>query len=223
MLVIILFSLAVTSAREARPIEGAFVIKLYPEASSSGGLVARTIDQHELFQKRAAHLDYTIRQEFNNADAYLGLSVRMSGSMSSDAARSQLEATPGVPTVSPVYEVYLINPPGNTTDIPALSKISYPNPAPFSFPTGARNLGRALEMSRVDKLHALGIKGRGVKIGIIDIGLNYWHPALGGGHGRDHKIAGGYSWVSDNGTLVNTTDSLAICYGGAHVSHVAAT
>ena len=220
-LLVVLCCLSVTWAREAKPIEGAFIIKLNPEVGTSGGLSPRTIDQHELFHKRASDIEYTVRHEFKNEDAYLGLSLRVSGVFSSDAARAQLENIPGVLSVSPVYEVYLIKPPGNVTDAPAFSAMSFSNPAPLNFPTGTGNLDGALEMSGVDKLHKIGIKGRGVRVGIIDTGVDYRHPALGGGFGKGRKIAGGYSWVSDNGTLVNTTDPLATCYGGAHGSPVA--
>lgn len=165
LLAISVCSLGLTSARDAKPIDGAFIIKLNPEVGLNDGLSPRTVDQHELFHKRAAGIEYTVRHEFKNENAYLGLSVRVSDSMSSDAAKAQLETIPGVLSVTPVYEVHLIKPPGNVTEIPAFSKLSYPNPAPLNFPTGTGNLGATLEMSGVDKLHKLGIKGRGIKVG----------------------------------------------------------
>jgi hypothetical protein len=48
-----------------------------------------------------------------------------------------------------------------------------------------------LKMAYVDKLHALGIKGDGMKIRIVDRGVDYYHPSLGGGFGPGFKIAGG--------------------------------
>ena len=35
------------------------------------------------------------------------------------------------------------------------------------------------KMTGVDKLHAEGIFGKGIKIGIIDSGVDYTHPNLG--------------------------------------------
>lgn len=55
----------------------------------------------------------------------------------------------------------------------------------------------------------------------IDTGIDYRHPALGAGFGPGKKIAGGYSFVLDNGTLSNSPDPLATCYGGGHGTHVA--
>jgi len=76
-------------------------------------------------------------------------------------------------------------------------------------------------MGGVDKLHNLGIKGKGIKIGIVDTGVDYRHPSLGGGFGPGFKIAGGWSFVSDNGTSISAPDPIAICSGGGHGTHVA--
>ena len=57
-------------------------------------------------------------------------------------------------------------------------------------------------MTGVDKLHAEGLKGDGVLVGIIDTGIDYNHPALGGCFGSGCKVAGGTDLVGDayNGT-----------------------
>ncbi|KJZ76749.1 hypothetical protein HIM_03626 [Hirsutella minnesotensis 3608] len=49
----------------------------------------------------------------------------------------------------------------------------------------------------VDRLHKAGIKGKGVKIAVIDTGLDYTHEALGGCLGPGCKIIGGYDYVGD--------------------------
>lgn len=78
-------------------------------------------------------------------------------------------------------------------------------------------------MGGVDKLHALGIKGKGIKIGIIDTGVDYRHPSLGGGFGPGFKIAGGWAFTADNGSSINSPDPLTICGGGGHGTHVSGT
>ena len=50
-------------------------------------------------------------------------------------------------------------------------------------------------MTGVDKLHDQGFIGTGVQIGIIDSGVDFTHPALGGCFGRGCKIAGGADLV----------------------------
>jgi hypothetical protein len=43
-----------------------------------------------------------------------------------------------------------------------------------------------------------GTRGSGVRVGIIDTGVDYLHPALGGGIGTGFKVAGGYDFVNDD-------------------------
>ena len=50
-------------------------------------------------------------------------------------------------------------------------------------------------LTGVDKLHEAGIRGRGVKIAIIDTGINYKHKALGRCFGPGCKVVGGYDLV----------------------------
>lgn len=54
-------------------------------------------------------------------------------------------------------------------------------------------------MTGVDKLHEAGILGKGVKVAIIDAGIDYNHPALGGGFGPGFKVVGGYDLVGGSG------------------------
>ncbi|KAF9146907.1 hypothetical protein BG015_011473, partial [Linnemannia schmuckeri] len=44
----------------------------------------------------------------------------------------------------------------------------------------------------------LGLTGKGIKVGIIDTGVDYKHPALGGCFGPGCKVAYGYDFVGDN-------------------------
>ncbi|EJD39676.1 subtilisin-like protease [Auricularia subglabra TFB-10046 SS5] len=76
----------------------------------------------------------------------------------------------------------------------------------------------------VDKVHATGNYGKGIKIGILDSGIDYTHPALGGGFGPGHKVIGGYDFVGDDypfGEPVPDADPLSQCNG--HGTHVAGT
>ena len=77
-------------------------------------------------------------------------------------------------------------------------------------------------MGGVDKLHAEGITGKGVKIAIIDTGVDYNHPSLGGGFGPGFKVAFGRDLVGDayNGANHPVPDADPIDCDG-HGSHVA--
>jgi subtilisin family serine protease len=71
---------------------------------------------------------------------------------------------------------------------------SYPKPTSKYINTGYSNLPQI----QADRIQALGNKGKGVKIGIIDSGVDYTRTPLGGCFGPGCKIAGGYDFVGDD-------------------------
>ncbi|KAL8341889.1 hypothetical protein RB601_005296 [Gaeumannomyces tritici] len=206
-------------------VDGAYILKLSPEIARQGsGLFARDVDQHALFGKRAVDMgiDFKVRQEFKS-DVYLGLSIDLADHLAPDDAINRLRSVPGVVDVTPVYDVHIPDRPINESVDTTHSLTSYKADGLYGVPEGPRILDAPLRMAGVDKVHALGIKGKGMKVGIIDTGIDYRHPALGGGFGPGKKVAGGYAWVADNGGLVQSQDPLATCYGGGHGTHVAGT
>ncbi|KAI1202470.1 peptidase S8/S53 domain-containing protein [Nemania serpens] len=78
-------------------------------------------------------------------------------------------------------------------------------------------------MTQVDKLRAKGVIGKGIKIGVIDTGVDHTHPALGGCFGPGCLVSYGTDLVGDNYTGANTPvpddDPYDGCNG--HGSHVA--
>ena len=59
-------------------------------------------------------------------------------------------------------------------------------------------------MTQVDKFRAAGIRGKGVKVAIIDTGIDYLHPALGGCFGAGCLVAYGTDLVGDDFNGSNT-------------------
>ncbi|KAG7143434.1 Subtilisin E like protein [Verticillium longisporum] len=53
-------------------------------------------------------------------------------------------------------------------------------------------------MTQVDRLHAEGITGKGLRIGIVDTGIDYTHPALGGCFGPGCLVEFGADVVGDS-------------------------
>ncbi|KAI0470460.1 peptidase S8/S53 domain-containing protein [Xylariaceae sp. FL0804] len=49
----------------------------------------------------------------------------------------------------------------------------------------------------VAQLHAMGILGEGATVALVDSGVQYTHPALGGGIGPNFTVIGGYDLVGD--------------------------
>ncbi len=91
---------------------------------------------------------------------------------------------------------------------------------------GNQNQGYAPHvMGGVDKLHAEGITGKGMFVAIVDSGVDYHHPALGGGFGPGFKFAHGYDFAGDDYTGFNTPvpdpDPYSNCQPhGTHVSGI---
>ncbi|KAI8718244.1 hypothetical protein NCS52_00602600 [Fusarium sp. LHS14.1] len=80
-------------------------------------------------------------------------------------------------------------------------------------------------MTQVDKLRAEGYTGKGIRIAVVDSGVDYTHPALGGCFGKGCLIAYGRDLVGDNysppGKPEPDDDPFDDCVG--HGTHVAGT
>lgn len=79
---------------------------------------------------------------------------------------------------------------------------------------GTANVKLALKQSGVNQLSALGIKGSSVKIEIIDTGVDYTHPSLGGSFWSGLKIVGGHAYVDDEDKAVDCADPLTTHVSG---------
>ncbi|KAH8798637.1 peptidase S8/S53 domain-containing protein [Xylogone sp. PMI_703] len=157
-----------------------------------------------------------IRNEFGNSKYFYGLSL----TVTDGSTMSDILTTDGVKNVWPVRLVPRPGPPQFST---TASPMSPPGNDQVPHITGTSDVNRPLKMAGVDKLHNMGIKGKGIKIALIDTGVDYLHPSLGGGFGPGFKISFGYDFVGDNYTGGNAPmpgpDPLATCAGGGHGSH----
>ncbi|KAI7905846.1 peptidase S8/S53 domain-containing protein [Cokeromyces recurvatus] len=103
---------------------------------------------------------------------------------------------------------------------------------PSSFRSNVTNdnkIAGLFELYNVTGIHKmrneLGLTGRGIKVGIIDTGVDYTHPALGSCFGENCRVAYGYDFVGDtyNGknTPIPNNDPLDNCNGhGTHVTGI---
>jgi len=58
--------------------------------------------------------------------------------------------------------------------------------------------------------------GAGIRVGVVDTGIDYDHPAFGGGFGPGHRVAGGYDFANDDPDPIDD-------YGhGTHVAGIMA-
>lgn len=175
----------------------------------------RVGDEHFQFHRRAGEsIEYSTRLEFKDPEVFLGLSIQVKD----DNNASTIKQIPGVVGVWPVKNLPRPAPIGciTTGNMVGADNKTYHVTARAGF--GA-DVNYPHKMTGVDKLHALGIKGRGIKIAVMDTGVDYHHPALGGCFGTGCKIAFGKSFVDDTGAAVTSDDPLATCVGGGHGSH----
>ncbi|TQN64195.1 Minor extracellular protease vpr, partial [Colletotrichum shisoi] len=181
-----------------------FIIELESNESVNG----RGLDEdaHSAFHRRAEDLlDYSVRHQFKNPEYFYGLSIHASNDANVDALLA-------LPQVKRVWPNRYYNRP-----IPVGSG----RPVECRTPLNRLNL----RMTGADQAHALGLTGKGIKVGFLDTGVDWRHPALGGGFGEGFKVAGGYDLVGDDfegwNDPVPDDDPLTTCLDGGHGTHVA--
>jgi subtilisin family serine protease len=181
--------------RRARRFAGATVVALFVAGYWALGVNAATDDQTnglwfveldgtvESFRAgaRAAGISFTERYVYQRV--WRGLSVRTA------ADASQLARVRGVRAVFPVVTFTL-----------APTEAISPELAHALVMTGAATAQETL-----------GLSGAGVKVAVIDSGIDYHHPDLGGGFGPGFRVATGYDFVGDRYDAGGT--------GGALIPH----
>ena len=234
-----------SNTKAPKIVEGAYIVQLKSNdlLSKRSGYASSA---HEAFHMEAAsQFDYTVRRQYATSKLFHGLSIDVQANNTAATVEAELNAIDSVEKVWPVVEYERLAPDGkrrrcvprpkssNTSTISSIASSTSISTIAGSHTatstgssilpkvTGTSDVLSFLEMSDIDKLHALGIKGKGVKIGIIDTGVDYRHPSLGGGFGPGYKIAGGYAYRDDTGKSVSVADPLATCMAGGHGTHVA--
>ncbi|XP_006457328.1 hypothetical protein AGABI2DRAFT_212668 [Agaricus bisporus var. bisporus H97] len=172
-----------------------------------------TLSPHELLFEhlKARNVTFNVTKQYKAEGLFVGASITLDNPQDVSA----LKSAPGVKDVRPVRQFSIPKPVSKYTVTGRNDPAIPPDTEGTHVATG------------VDKLHAEGITGKGIKIGIIDSGVDYTHPSLGGGFGPGFKIVGGYDFVGDDYDGTNTPapddDPMDKCSGhGTHVAGIIA-
>jgi subtilisin family serine protease len=210
-------------------VPNAYIVQLKNDSSTTS-LSGRSLDDHAMFHKRAEDINYDVRTEFKSPDLFYGLSITVKEDLTPEEVKAKVLEIPDVEAIWPVYIITAPEPYGVKVNASAktakTSRASAESPGDASsllHITGNLNVQSTHEMTEVDRVHALGIKGKGVQIAILDTGVDYRHPSLGAGFGPGFKIAGGYSFLQDDWAgqdPIESPDPIATCLSGGHGTHV---
>ncbi|UKZ74403.1 hypothetical protein TrVFT333_002070 [Trichoderma virens FT-333] len=141
--------------------------------------------------------------------------------------RSTVAKIGSVPSVKQVWPVQLYKRPANTTISSISSDSSHLKEASDLLRRAAsgKDTYAPHVAVQVDKLHAEGITGKGVRISIIDTGVDFNHPALGACFGKGCVVSYGMDMVGDDYNGSNTPvpgpEPFSTCDGhGTHVTGI---
>jgi minor extracellular serine protease Vpr len=140
-------------------------------ASPTGAWFVQLRDSAGAFEAKAKTAGIELTKRFEYTKLWKGVSVQLKDS--ADAA--SLTKIDGVEAVYPVY----------TASIGPTERIS-------------PELAYALAMTGAEAVQeGLGYTGSGVKVAVMDTGIDYHHPDLGAGFGAGKKVFTGYDFVGD--------------------------
>lgn len=176
-------------------------------------LDASSSSRHADFETsaKAAGLTVDIKSTFTDQSIFHGVYLE-TPSISINETLNQLNALPLVEKAWPSQMYY-------QPDYKIQSILDATTTSPSDIEISQRL--STLTMTKVDKLHEEGIYGEGIKVGIIDSGVDYRLPELGGGFGPGYLVGFGYDFVGDNVTAQAADDDpLTTCSSGGHGTHV---
>ena len=113
--------------------------------------------------------------------------------MSIEVSPRHLLALSRLPEVAALYPV-------ETVAIPPR-----PEPAALDDADNEPQLFTAVAMSGADAAQAAGFTGQGIRVAVMDTGIDYNHADLGGGFGPGFRVVGGFDFVGDAFNAGGTT------------------
>lgn len=160
------------------PISGRWLVEVEGDPTLRGGSAASAENSQKKVRERAAAASIPLEVQETFTSGWNGMSVAMD-----DADVEKLRAVSGVRAVYPVLEV--------------------PAPAPVDATPQDVNANDMTGVSQVQQVD--GLNGQGVTVAVIDSGIDYNNPDLGGSGVNDEtadfpgtRVVGGYDLVGDD-------------------------
>ncbi|KAG5958769.1 hypothetical protein E4U58_005254, partial [Claviceps cyperi] len=156
-------------------------------------------------------------------ELFTGLSVQLHDLKT---AKQKVAKYAAMPAVKAVHPVLLYDMPNPKVEWIAPKGSAFEQSGLASRAEGAPDTFSPHVMTQVDKLRAKGITGKGIKVAVVDTGIDYLHTALGGCFGKDCLVSFGHDFVGDayNGTNtpVPGEDPMDCAGHGSHVAGIVA-
>jgi subtilisin family serine protease len=187
------------------------------------------IQDAESFYAGLAERDLSVTGRMNMSfSLFRGASFHLKDVLPDESARARLMDVPGVKNLWPIRSIPRPNDEVLWTGDNNTSAAVPPVVNRRQSDDNGKDTYTPHVMTQVDQLRAEGITGKGVRIGVIDVGVDYTHPALGGCFGKGCLVSYGWDFVGDNYTGPGDTphpdaDPMDSCDGhGTHVSGIIA-
>jgi len=146
-------------------------VELASPPTADGSSLSTVTSEQAAFRLNAKKAGLVYKERYGFGTLWNGLSVEVGSSQ-----LGKLERIPGVKALYPVVTISLPGPEAN--------------PAP--------DLSTALAMTGADVAQSeLGYTGDGVKVAVVDTGVDYDHPDLGGCFGPGCRVVKGWDFVGD--------------------------
>jgi subtilisin family serine protease len=146
-------------------------VELKGSPKADGGSAAALAGEHQSFRTEAGSKGLRFTERFNYSNLFNGLSI---------AIRPQ--DVPRLKSLSTVKAVYAVE----TISLPPVDS----NPSP--------ELATAIAQTQADIAHSsLGLTGAGIRVAVMDTGIDFDNPDLGGCFGPGCRVEIGYDLVGD--------------------------
>ncbi|KAJ5113368.1 hypothetical protein N7456_001902 [Penicillium angulare] len=201
----LLAAVPVALAAHGDPIAQKYIVEFVDSKTSSESFLS-TLNKKGI----PASLNHDLSFALFNGGSF----TLLDGSKNEAAVVKQIASWPTVKKVSPVRELQQPKQKGSTVSHGALTRRNVPSHGLRRRDTVDHdNNDYPHVMTGVDKLRAEGYLGTGIRVAVVDSGIDYTHPALGGCFGKGCLVEFGFNFLD------NTTDPYEAHAGhGTHVS-----